>query len=423
MSDNSDDLGPMEGRQVLIVDNRFYDFFKNQGIEITMQTPLPPLTADMKAHSEALQDKIAVEIKENNGAISFARFMELALYTPGFGYYSAGSHKLGEGGDFITAPEISPLFAQCVGKQFAEILQNIPQAAILELGGGSGIFAQEALHALEKISCLPTNYYILETSADLRERQQIRLQKNCSSFFSRIIWLDRLPETFSGIIFANEILDALPVHCFRIEEQTVKERCVTFTNHQFDWVVTTPPPDSPLIHQVEPLQKALALADGYESEINLTLSAWIKSLADLLTTGIILFFDYGYGQREYYHPLRNTGTLRCYFQHRCHHNPFTLVGLQDLTADVDFTAVAASAHAAKLQVAGYTPQSAFLSACGIKQLLAQPAHSLEYYRQNQALKLLMLPSEMGSLVKVMALSKNWERPLCGFSHFDQRHTL
>lgn len=387
-----------------------------------MTTPFPSLNPEMCQHSEALLRQIYADIEKAQGQISFARFMELALYAPGLGYYSAGSLKLGKKGDFLTAPEISPLFASCLGQQFAGILKTLPQGEILELGAGTGIFAKDVLTELEKQQCLPPRYLILETSADLRERQKNLLKTACPQFFSHIIWLDRLPENFKGIIFANEVLDALPVNCFRIENQQVKERCVTIKNKQLAWIESTALSQG-LQEKVQALRQTYGLPDGYESEINLLLPQWINTLAQTLQKGVLIFFDYGFGRQEYYHPERSQGTLRCYFQHRLHSDPFLYPGLQDITANVDFTAVVETAIAAGLELAGYTTQSAFLLDCDLTQFVNEPPSTVKQYQQTQALKRLIMPSEMGSLIKALALTKNWRGELKGFSLFDKRREL
>lgn len=387
-----------------------------------MKIHFPPLSPEMLAHSEAVLNHLRDEIHKAGGPLSFARYMELALYAPGLGYYSSGSHKLGKRGDFVTAPEISPLFAKCLARQFIGILKNLPNGDILELGAGAGTFAKDVLLELEAAHTLPAHYLILETSADLRERQKELLQKTCPHLFSRILWLDRLPERFNGIIFANEVLDALPVHCFRIENNTVKERCVTLKDDQLEWVITEPL-TAELKKKVEPLIEEFSLPEGYESEINLLLPLWIKTLAEILQEGAIVLFDYGYGRREYYHPERASGTLRCYFQHRCHSDPFLYPGLQDITANVEFTTLVENAVAAGLDLAGYTTQSSFLLDCSITDFANAPPSSMKQYQQNQALKLLMLPSEMGSMIKAVAFAKNWDHRLRGFSLFDKRREL
>jgi SAM-dependent MidA family methyltransferase len=379
-----------------------------------MKLPLPDPIA--QAHSEKLSSLIQDEIQAQE-FISFARFMELALYAPGLGYYSAGAHKLGAKGDFTTAPEMTPLFAQCLAHQCQEVLSKLDEGDILELGAGSGVLARDLLQELERLNSLPKRYLILETSADLRERQQALLKTSCPHLFSRIHWLDSLPnEKITGMIIANEVLDALPVHCFQIENQQVRERCVTTEQGQFTWKVTAPLSNE-LTTLVNEIQAECPLDDGYESEANLLLSGWINGIADTLKEGVILFFDYGYGRREYYHPDRSQGTLMCYYQHHKHSDPFQLVGLQDITAHVDFTQVADSAIKAGLSLKGYTTQSAFLLACGLLNLAktADTLDEIRLYQQNQAIKTLTLPSQMGEAVKVIALGKAFTPPLVGFS--------
>jgi len=387
-----------------------------------MTIHFPLLSPEMHRHSQAVLNYLQHEIKKAGGHISFAHFMKLALYAPGLGYYTSGSYKLGERGDFVTAAEISPLFAKTLAGQFAAILETLPQGSILELGAGTGIFATEVLLELEKRQALPVRYFILEPSAELVERQKNLVLKTCPRFLSRLVWLDQLPETFRGIIFANEVLDALPVHCFRIENKTVKERCVAFNNNELVWKTTTPL-SVELHKKVLALMKKYNLPSGYESEINLLLPRWIKTLANLMQEGVVIFFDYGYGRHEYYHPDRFNGTLRCYFQHRMHTNPFLYPGLQDMTANVDFTMVVKSALRANLDLAGYTTQGVYLMSNGITDGINTNPASINAYQQNQALKRLLFPSEMGNLVKTIAFTKNWKGPLKGFSQFDQRREL
>ncbi len=384
---------------------------------------LPIPTHEAMIHSAQLSNLIQKEIAQAGGYIPFARFMELALYAPGLGYYSAGSHKLGKKGDFTTSPEISPLFAHCIAKQCQQILSEIENPHILEFGAGSGKFACDLLLALENADCLPIHYFILEISADLRLRQKQFFEAHCPHLLSRIQWLDSLPqEKFSGIIFANEVLDAMPVHCFHVQGQGFKEKCVGFENH-FLWKLTES--TSPLLTQkVTELINQCHLPDSYESEINLWAESWIQALSDSLEKGIILLIDYGYGSKERYHPERMTGSLMCHYQHHRHDDPLQLVGLQDITAHVDFTAIANAAVENQLDVVGYTTQAAFLMACGILELAHQQSLSdLEIYQQNQAIKMLTLPSQMGEIIKVMALSKKITLPLLGFQLHDRRHDL
>lgn len=373
-------------------------------------------------HSEKLLNRIHQEIDKAGGFISFARFMELALYAPGLGYYSAGSHKLGVQGDFITAPEISPLFARCIARQCQPIFAELRSVDMLELGAGSGKFARDFLLESESLQCLPTHYFILEISADLRERQKQLLQAACPHLLNRIVWLDKLPTEFNGIIFANEVMDAMPVHCFQLTESEVRERCVAWDNGLV-WHLT-PSTCSDLTERASLLQHEFSLPSGYQSEMNLMIQPWIHALASTLKKGLILLFDYGYGRREYYHPDRQQGTFTCFYQHRHHNNPFIHLGLQDMTAHVDFTTVAESAVSAGLSLAGYTTQAGFLLGGGLLELAAaNPLSPIEEYQQNQRIKTLTLPAEMGEVVKVMALSKDFNVPLIGFSLQDRRRDL
>jgi len=374
-------------------------------------------------HSHELQKRLRETIL-TSGPISFAQFMHEALYAPGLGYYSAGAHKFGPGGDFITAPDISPLFAECIARQCQSILSTLSGGDILELGAGSGKFASDLLTALKNLHSLPKQYYILEVSADLRERQQVFLKKMLPDFFEKIIWLDTLPQKpICGIIFANEVIDAMPVHCFQLKNNVVFERCVTWHDNHFAWHLATPTTNT-LIAAVDVIQKDFLLPENYISEINLQLPAWLKSLENTLEKGIILLFDYGYSRKEYYREDRNTGTLRCFYQHHVHDDPFFYPGLQDITAHVDFTYVAESATAANLTVSGYTTQAAFLLNCGLLELAqTKSLTDAAYFQQAQALKTLLLPTEMGELVKVIGLTKQWDAPLLGFTDIDKKREL
>lgn len=382
--------------------------------------PIPDPSA--LAHSEKLIQFIRRKIDLNGGFISFADFMESALYAPGLGYYSAGSHKIGKEGDFITAPEISPLFAQSIARQFEQVLTELGVADILEIGAGSGIFAKDLLLQLEKSDRLPRHYFILEVSAQLRERQMQLLQSTSPHLFERIRWIDQLPQCLSGIIFANEVMDAIPTNLFEIDEDGLKERCVAWENDQFSW--HRQPVPAEWVDQLTGLQQEYPLDIGYQSELNSHLPAWICSLSDCLEKGLILLIDYGYGRAEYYHPDRTRGTLMCFYQHRQHDNPLALPGLQDITAHVDFTAVVENATIMGLKLAGYTTQTSFLLDCGILDLAEQQELSdLDLYEQNQAIKKLTLPSQMGELVKVMGLTKELDLSLIGFRLQDRRRDL
>lgn len=360
--------------------------------------PLPEPSSYELAHSQKLEAKILEEI-DAQGAITFARYMELALYAPGLGYYSAGARKFGATGDFITAPEISPLFARCIARQCQQVLQHLGGGDILEFGAGSGILAADLLLELEKLNCLPKHYYILEISADLRERQQQLLKEKIPKFFAKIIWLDHLPEEkLQGVIIANEVLDAMPVHKFKMESG-IKEYYVSAEGNNLIWHLGEPS-NTILAEQIA----ALGLSEGYDSEINLIISNWIAGVSAILHQGLILLSDYGFLREEFYHPQRSMGTLMCHYRHHAHDNPLLYPGLQDITAHVDFTAVGEAAEKAGLVVAGYTNQANFLLNCGIAEMaVAQDA--AEQYKLSNQVKKLLLPSEMGELFKVMSLTR------------------
>ncbi len=386
---------------------------------------LPPPGAEAEAHSARLHQRIVAEIAAAGGAISFARFMELALYAPGLGYYSAGARKFGAEGDFITAPELSPLFARCLARQCAQVLGELRQGDVLEAGAGSGALAVDLLAALAELDCLPARYFILELSADLRERQQSLLRERAPQWWSRVVWLDRLPAApFRGVVLANELLDALPVHLFTISETGAEELFVGEHGGSLHWRAA-PLSDARLKARIDAIQQALgeeSLAAGYTSEINLAAEDWLRSMADVVEAGAILLIDYGFPRREYYHPQRASGTLMCHYRHRAHGDPLLMLGLQDITAHLDFTALAEAALEADLTVAGYTTQGAFLLATGITEQLAA-ADADEQLRRAQEVKKLTLPHEMGELFKVMALTRGIDQPLLGFGWRDLRAKL
>jgi SAM-dependent MidA family methyltransferase len=368
--------------------------------------------------SEKLSQHIRTEIAQS-GPIDFARYMEMTLYTPGLGYYSAGAQKFGEAGDFITAPEISPLFGQCIAKQIADVLDHLEGGDILEFGAGSGRLAVDILTALSKSNSLPNHYYILEVSASLKARQQALIAQQLPEFAERVVWLDKLPENFSGVILANEVLDAMPVHKFRQGDSGILER---FVSCQDKFAETFDQASDEVIQAVDEL--GIQLAAGYTSEINMLLPAWMNSLASCLKQGVVLLIDYGFVRREYYHPDRHMGTLTCHYRHHSHDDVFLYPGLQDITAHVDFTAVAQAALAANLQVSGFATQAHFLMSCGLMTMTDDLSKDVQAsYQTAQEIKKLVLPSEMGELFKVMALSKNFDHPLIGFSLHDMREKL
>lgn len=397
-----------------------YIRFEPQGV-VLAGLPSPDPVA--QAHSVRLQQIIAEEMSAAGGCLTFARFMELALYAPGLGYYSGGSLILGGEGDFITAPECSPLFARCLARQVEQVLIALGEGDVLEVGAGSGAMAADLLESLAAAACLPRHYFILERSGELRARQQILLRERLPHFYGRIVWLTRLPKSgFRGVVVANELLDALSVHCFTLTEEGIAELYVKRDGEQWQWCLGTPS-SAELAERIETLRCNLNLGVGYTSEISLAADAWIRSIADILAAGMLLLIDYGFARREYYHPERSNGTLMCHYRHRAHDDPFILVGLQDITAHVDFTAMAEAGYGAGLDVAGYTTQAAFLLAAGITQLLDNAADDMTRLEQAQWVKKMTMPHEMGELFKVLALTRGVDEPLLGFTLRDLRDRL
>ena len=378
------------------------------------------VTADEAAieHSERLQAVIREEISLT-GPMPFDRFMELALYAPGLGYYTAGSQKFGAAGDFVTAPEISALFSQCMAKQCAEVLQQLSNGDILEFGAGSGIMAAHILLHLETLDCLPEHYLILDLSPDLKQRQQQTIENIAPHLLAKVSWVTQLPEAFCGVMLANEVLDAMPVSMFQKQDDGVKEQFVVIKDNEP--VPQWRPASEAVSRKVQQLEQAYGeFVAGYTSEINFRLYGWVESLSKSIDKGAIILIDYGYAGHEYYHADRKMGTLICHYQHRAHDDPYKLIGLQDITANVDFSAVKQAADKSGLQVAGYTPQANFLVSAGIEELLLQydPNDTDTFITISQGVKALMLPSEMGERFKVIGLTKNIAPELSGFSMRD-----
>ncbi|HXU94355.1 MAG TPA: SAM-dependent methyltransferase [Gallionella sp.] len=418
-----------------------------------MSIPLPAPTPEAARHSAQLSEHIRSDIAAHDGWIPFSRYMELALYAPGLGYYTAGASKFGESGDFITAPELSPLFGRTLARQIAEIMaQSAPH--VVELGAGSGKLATDMLGELERLGSLPESYSILEVSADLRERQQALLRERLPHLAERVRWLDELPATFSGAVVANEVLDALPVHLvhWRAAEplpspangggaggegayipplsptplpegakgQDFFERGVSVSGEQFVWQ-ERPIDDATLLQAAQQIN----VPDGYVSEICLAQRGLINSLAQRLQRGALVFIDYGFGAREFYHPQRSSGTLMCHYRHHSHGDPFYLPGLQDITAHVNFSDVAECGIDAGLELLGYTNHAFFLINCGIAELMqgVSPENLRDYLPLSAQLQKLTSPAEMGELFKVIALGRGIETPLCGFLRGDLTRSL
>jgi len=395
-----------------------------------MYTPieLPEPGVDERAHSDKLSAHLQQRIAAAGGWMDFAEYMNLALYAPGLGYYSAGATKFGAAGDFVTAPEVSDLFAACMARAVLPVLRRGGQS-VLEVGAGTGALAAGLLAGLERDGALPDRYLILEVSADLRERQRQTLQERAPELVSRVEWLDELPPPIDGVILANEVLDALPVSRFRVygEGEPVREMGVRADNDGFHWADEAAP--APLRERVAAIEATLGstLSIPFKSEVCLSLPAFVGSLAESLNEGVMLFIDYGLPRRELYAPERNEGTLICHYRHRAHADPFFLPGLQDITAWVDFTLLAESAAAAGLNVDAYMTQAQFLMAAGIEdefqkvsETCSDAAMRLEFSRQVQ---MLMMPGEMGERFKLMWLGKGPARLPSGFDLYDQRHRL
>jgi SAM-dependent MidA family methyltransferase len=385
---------------------------------------LPPLTPEQAEHSARVMDRLREALTAAGGWLSFEEYLRIVLYAPGLGYYSAGATKFGVSGDFITAPELSALFAQCLARQCAPLLAA-PASAVLEVGAGSGRLASELLLRLAQLRALPEHYFILEVSAALRERQQAAISALPEALAQRVQWLEALPvNPISGVVIANEVADALPFERFVASEQGCMSRGVALGADGSLCSVDRPPSDA-LRHAYTQLSTRLGepLPAGYSSELCPLLGPWIASLAGVLARGALLVFDYGLGSRERFQIGRHSGTLRCHFRHRAHDDPFLYPGLQDITAWVDFSEVAEAADRAGLEVTGYSTQAAFLLATGIETELAAIREPLAHAKAAAQARQLLLPGEMGEIFKVIALTRDWPQPLEGFRLQDLRRLL
>lgn len=384
---------------------------------------LPEPDALSVAHSERVTAFIRQKINAAGGSISFAEYMQHALYAPGLGYYAAGSTKFGAAGDFVTAPEVSPVFGRVLARQCAEV--QLASGAVLEYGAGSGKLAADLLEALAELEALPTEYRILEVSADLRERQETYLRERVPEFMHLVAWLDSVPDRHSGVVIANEVLDALPVERFTRRDHGVMQQRVTVKGDAFEFAEV--PAGDRLANAVTAIEEALGspLIDGYTSEICLAIPGWIAQLSTILEEGIAFLFDYGLARHEYYSAERADGWLRCHFRHHAHNAPLILPGIQDLTTWVDFTAVADAALRSGLKIAGYTAQAQFLMSGGLEAEM-QEFGSLPLADQlalSQQIKTLTLPGEMGERFKCLALRKGVIDTPSAFSSGDRTHAL
>ena len=386
---------------------------------------LPRPDALSAAHGERVVEFIRARISHSGGSISFAEYMQHSLYAPGLGYYTAGSTKFGAEGDFVTAPEVSSIFGHVLARQCAEVLREISGGSILEYGAGSGKLARDVLKALERLDALPERYEILEVSGELQQRQAEFLRAEIPGLISRVSWIQAPPENHTGVTIANEVLDAQPVERFIRTGTGVEQLRIVAEGKSFG-IIQSPAPEN-LSKAVLAIEEELGerLPAGYVSEVSLGLPGWVSTLADSLKRGLVFLFDYGVTRREYYGYERSGGWLRCYFRHHVHDDPLILTGIQDLTAWVDFNAVAEAAVNAGLDVAGYSAQAQFLLGGGLdaemREFASLPlATQLELSGQ---IKTLTLPAEMGEHFKCMALRRGDISMPSAFNLADRTHTL
>ena len=389
----------------------------------TTDMTVPALDALQREQAERVQAAVCRQIGASGGWIGFDAYLEIVLYAPGLGYYSAGAQKFGASGDFVTAPEISPLFGACIARQCAPLLAA--GADLLELGAGSGALAEVLLTRLADAGTLPGHYFILEVSADLRERQRARLAHLPPQLYGRVRWLDAMPARgLHGIILANEVADALPFQCFSVTEAGYHERGVGLDGAGHPcWAERAAP--APLREELQRIERSLAtpLAPGYQGELCTRMGPWVEGVAAPLESGCILLIDYGLGRRELYHPQRHRGTLRCQFRHRWHEDPFLYPGVQDISAWVDYTRIAEAASAAGLEVAGYCTQAAFLIGAGIEAEIGAGHNSIATARTAQQARTLLMPGEMGESCKAMLLTRGAVPELPAFRVQDLRRLL
>ena len=393
--------------------------------------PLLP-TPDESAlkHSSAVKNMICSEITTAGGWIPFERYMELAIYSPGMGYYCSGTTKFGCAGDFVTAPEVSSLFGRAIAQQAVQIIESVGEDSsdILEFGAGTGKLALDILLELESLNRLPRHYLILEVSGELQEKQNKLFAKFAPHLLSRVQWLEQLPTKFKGLILANEVLDAMPVHLVTRRDNDLFERGVVWNGKRFEW-------SDRLLVEGELYKIAeeiipLASLDNknieiYISEINLSARGFIRSIANILEKGAVVLIDYGFGRDEYYHEQRNRGTMMCHYRHHAHDDPFYFPGLQDITSHVDFTAITDVAAGEGLELLGYTSQAQFLINCGITEILSRipVENTSDYLPMANQMQKLVSPAEMGELFKVIALGKDNQQPLIGFESGDKSFLL
>jgi SAM-dependent MidA family methyltransferase len=373
---------------------------------------LPPPVPEAASHSHRLAERIAETIADEGDWVPFSRYMELALYAPGLGYYAAGARKFGEAGDYLTSPEISPMFAKCLGLQAAQVLGEVG-GDVLELGPGSGLLAADLLDSLKETGRIPDRYLLLEVSPDLRERQRSLIASRHPGDLARFVWIDTLPQKFRGMVIANEVLDVVPCSMVNRTGGEILERGVIVSEAGFAW-------DDQALPEGELRRRAAAVIPpgdyDYLTEINLAAEALVRTLAASMEAGLAIFIDYGFAEQEYYHAQRSMGTMRCHYRHRFHGDPFFMPGLQDITAHVDFTAMSRAAEQGGAEVLGYTTQAYFLISCGLAVLVSSgdPTMTLSKLKGTSAVHRLIGPSEMGELFKVLGFGKGMNGPVLGF---------
>jgi len=385
------------------------------------------ISEEGKAIQTNLSSKIQSEIIEQGGKIPFSKFMQMALYQPELGYYQNNLHKFGEKGDFITAPEMGSNFAKCLASGLVDFISSgNGNLRLMEIGAGSGILAANLLDELKHLGALPNQYLILEPSAELQAQQKSLLLSRHREYFENIIWISELPEDFRGIILANEVVDAIPCERMVRKDSLWRKLGVSYKGGEFvdcllDEVKVDDLPES--------LKTTGYLGDypeGYMAEYRPLVKGWIRAISNSLKQGAIILFDYGYAESELYHPQRLAGSLTCFINHYSHSDPYQYIGLQDITAHVDFTQIAQTAHEFSLEVEGYTTQAGFLLENGIIEIsekLAKNESEEQRYKRSQELQKLLMPGQMGEVIKVILLSKNLEPEIKGLSLQDHLHRL
>jgi len=388
-----------------------------------MSSVLPRPSADCQAISAALVEKLQHQAAARQGCLPFDTYMDMALYEPGLGYYSNGLMPFGAQGDFVTAPESGELFGRCLARCIASVLSQVENGVVVELGAGSGSLARVLLRELQQLDSLPQRYCILERSGAMRRLQQQTLAAVPDPALP-VEWLDELPgEAFNGILFGNEVADALPVSRFHWQDGQVLAVGVAAQTEGLCWCER--PADAAMTRRVQALARQYDWQGEYRSEYCPGLAAWVTRLGESLGHGALLLVDYGYGRREYYLPQRSMGTLMCHYRHHAHTDALWYPGLQDITAFVDFTAIAEAAGDAGLELAGYDSQAKFLLACGLEQMLAEgnPGDTQKFLTLSNEVKRLLLPGGMGERFKCIGFTRGLDEAITGFASPDLRSRL